>query len=342
MIERQLVLHYNFPKPYPQDKDYPMSSDVDGVGWDEENNGGDVDKNLFYTYFNEQQSGRGLLKEKDKFYDDNSKFDVAANKQRRKVCLLDRDVAHTIDCDNVLQGEVGEEVTILSKLFCGQDYDYHAMYYLQSNDSFPNWDKLIEDGHALPTKEIVIFDRYLFLTKKNDDVIMLVDDINESNFFPLIRVLTNSCINNVKIIIITIAYEAVLKSLEVYREKLIKYIETVYEGKLNVQPQFILIPYKKEFVKGSEKCMLAQKIQAPHDRIIITDYRMFRSGDSFHYFTPKGERMTQGDSLDVDSMGKMDIQLYAEGVRRKLNKVCSGLRKFVEQYPDPPRILGEL
>ena len=51
--------------------------------------------------------------------------------------------------------------------------------------------------------------------------------------------------------------------------------------------------------------------ECPHDRLIITNYRMFRSGDSFNYYDSKGNLKTKGDALDVDSMAKASSYRYA-------------------------------
>ena len=50
----------------------------------------------------------------------------------------------------------------------------------------------------------------------------------------------------------------------------------------------------------------------PHDRFILTNYRLFFSGPSFgDYFNSKKELSTNGQNLTVDSLANMGIYQYA-------------------------------
>lgn len=52
----------------------------------------------------------------------------------------------------------------------------------------------------------------------------------------------------------------------------------------------------------------------PHDCFAITNYRLLRSGDSFLYFDTSGKRITNGGTLDVDSLAKHETYTYVESL----------------------------
>jgi hypothetical protein len=63
-------------------------------------------------------------------------------------------------------------------------------------------------------------------------------------------------------------------------------------------------------------------VSIPHDRTILTNYRLFRSGDSFCYFDSNGNTITNGKSLDVDSIAKQDTQLFVDSFVKDIQQVC--------------------
>ena len=112
LMSRQLHLVYNFPKPYSKDEDYPTSSDVDDAGWGEETSNVNT---MLDEYFNPSQQNIGWKELEDTFCGTIEEFDNKCDKSIFKVCLIDDSQNHKIKKDNVLIGEVGEEIEILKK-----------------------------------------------------------------------------------------------------------------------------------------------------------------------------------------------------------------------------------
>lgn len=322
LMNRQLRIHYNFPNPLLSSDGGLGTSDLEGAGWDDDA----PTPTLFDQYFNSTMEGQGMLKEKDVFYSSLAEFDENCNRSEYKICVLDSAIDHRIDTENVLVGGVGDELSVMKKLLCGSDYDLHKLYDLRRD--FKGWEVLKEDGHALPTKKIVIFDRYLFANSWNAETKQKVDDFDDAtnfvNFFPLVGTLTNGCLGKVDIEVFTLAKDSQLDQLSTYQKLLQRYLGQ--NPNLNVSSTFILIP-NNEGKKDEEK---TTHISAPHDRVIITQYRMFRSGDSWHYFSTEKKLITKGKALDVDSLAKAESLEYAKSVLKHLKNV----RKQVERLKD--------
>ena len=65
------------------------------------------------------------------------------------------------------------------------------------------------------------------------------------------------------------------------------------------------------------------KNERPHDRFILTNYRLFRSGDSFNnYFDENGNLNTKGLTLDVDSLANQNVISIVEEIRSWLQGIC--------------------
>ena len=201
-----------------------------------------------------------------------------------------------IDCQKlknrgcVLIGDKGEEIEILSRLFCGIDYEYHHLYDLQKN--FHSWEQLAIDNQMLPTTDIVISDRYLF---KNGY------ELVEYNLTRMLSVLANNVKNKINVVIYT--YNKDLVGFGV--DKATKIVKKSLESVTGMKPQIT-------FITSNDSSLI------PHDRFAITNYRLLRSGDSFIYFNTKGERITNGGSLDVDSLANHETYTYVEFLLEKL------------------------
>lgn len=199
----------------------------------------------------------------------------------------------------VLIGDEGEEIEILSRLFCGFDYDYHHLYDLQKN--FNSWEQLTRDNQMLPTTDIVISDRYLF---KNQY------ELVEYNLRRMLSALAYSVKNKVNIVI----YTSNQGLIEFGIEKASKIIKKSLVTATGMSPQIT-------FVTSNDNSLI------PHDRFAITNYRLLRSGDSFIYFNTRGERITNGGSLDVDSLANHETYTYVESLIEKLQDTYSKVKQ---------------
>lgn len=207
-------------------------------------------------------------------------YNQATAEQICSIYLISEPVNTIKQSHTVLIGGIGEEIVTLKRLFCGTDYDYHICYDIKNQNSFGHWQRLEDDGHILPCTDIIITDRYLFEN---------TDDIIKANLNVILRLFGGKDGAKINLVIIT-------------------------RGKPDASWQS-----RKQELKHELKCNKYSSVNVtfvlsqdcPHDRLIITNYRMFRSGDSFIYYDSSGKLITKGDSLDVDSMAKTSSYKYA-------------------------------
>lgn len=212
-------------------------------------------------------------------------------RQLSSVYLIDDVDSHKLmNRGTVLLGEVGEEIPVLVRLFCGKDYEYHHLYDLQKN--FNSWEQLSFDHQMLPCTDILINDRYLFT---NDQ--MLVD----YNLSSMLKVLVENVKNKINVVFFT--GDKALKNFG--NEVAKKIVRNSIEKETGVKPNVT-------FITSNDRSLI------PHDRFIITNYRLIRSGDSFLYFDTKGRKITNGGSLDIDSLANYETYIFVESLLEKL------------------------
>ena len=71
--------------------------------------------------------------------------------------------------------------------------------------------------------------------------------------------------------------------------------------------------------------------------MIITNYRMFRSGDSFCYYNSKGDIVTNGFHLDIDSLVDIDNFKYMKSVIKYTQDIYNDIKKL----GNPDLIFGD-
>lgn len=256
--------------------------------------------------------GRGKSEERDAFLAD--KFPIrpiksnSYNEWTRRHFLSaylidDLDISKLKNRGCVLLGDVGEELEILTKLFCGNDYEYHHLYDLRKN--FLSWEQLSNDNQTLPCTDIIINDRYLFENQ---------EEIVQYNLGRMLAALANNVKNRIDVVLFTI-YESLYNFGVEKANKIIKHtLEKITGMKPNITFVCSYRP-KKDKVSNDRSFV---KIPIPHDRFVITNYRLLRSGDSFLYFNTKGERITKGGSLDVDSLANHETYVFVETLLEEL------------------------
>lgn len=252
--------------------------------------------------------GRGRSEETDtyrsmKFPERPIKSNTCNNWDRRKLTsvylISDIDSQKLKDRGCILIGDEGEEIEILSRLFCGIDYDYHHLYDLQKN--FHSWNQLTDDNQMLPTADIVISDRYLF---KNEYELVAY------NLSGLLSALAYNVKNKINVVVYTLNEGVIDFGIE----KATKIIQKTLEATTGMKP-------KITFVTSNDKSLI------PHDRFVITNYRLLRSGDSFIYFNTNGERITNGGALDVDSLANHEKYIYVGSLIEKLQATYDKVKK---------------
>ncbi len=255
--------------------------------------------------------GRGRSEESDKFLPSTAMFPerpIKANSYSKwnwhelsSVYLIDDiDSRKLKNKGCVLLGETGEELSILMKLFCGMDYDFHHLYDLQKN--FNSWEQLTADNQALPCTDIIINDRYLFTN---------TFDLVECNLRPLLTVLAGNVNNRINVVIFTKNKSL----LEFGIDMATSIIKNTLDNKTGMKPNIT-------FVTSNDN----DKI--PHDRFIITNYRLIRSGDSFLYFDTKGKKITNGGALDIDSMANHETYTFVQSLLEKLQASYNDIKRL--------------
>ena len=96
---------------------------------------------------------------------------------------------------------------------------------------------------------------------------------------------------------------------EVLRNSIKKRIDNIFSKKASVKITFVLF--------GNDR---------PHDRFILTNYRVFRSGDSFNYYDENDNIISQGLTLDVDSLADEETYSWVSDVQKKYQDLCDNAK----------------
>lgn len=254
--------------------------------------------------------GRGASEETDTFNNDlfplrpikSNSYIEWDRKELSAVYLIDD--LNTIKLKNkgcVLLGDIGEELRVLLKLFCGRDYDYHHLYDLQKN--FNSWEQLVDENQMLPCTDIIINDRYLF----NDDFMLV-----EYNLYRMLKAIVNNVKNKVNVVVYT--QNDSIRNFGI--DKATSIIKSAIEKTTSMKPNITYV------TSG------AKPTKIPHDRFVITNYRLIRSGDSFIYFNTKGEKITKGGSLDIDSLAKYETYVFVNSLIESLQSIYNDLYRL--------------
>ena len=254
--------------------------------------------------------GRGASEETDTFNNDlfplrpikSNSYIEWDRKELSAVYLIDD--LNTIKLKNkgcVLLGDIGEDLRVLLKLFCGRDYDYHHLYDLQKN--FNSWEQLVDENQMLPCTDIIINDRYLF----NDDFMLV-----EYNLYRMLKAIVNNVKNKVNVVVYT--QNDSIRNFGI--DKATSIIKSAIEKTTSMKPNITYV------TSG------AKPTKIPHDRFVITNYRLIRSGDSFIYFNTKGEKITKGGSLDIDSLAKYETYVFVNSLLESLQSIYNDLYRL--------------
>lgn len=255
--------------------------------------------------------GRGDLEDTDMFRADkfpirpiksNSYNDWSRRSLLSAYLIDDFDVSKLKNRGCVLLGDVGEELDILSKLFCGRDYEYHHLYDLRKN--FLSWEQLTKDDQILPCTDIIISDRYLFNNQQ---------EVVQYNLSKMLTALANNVKNRIDVVVYTL-YNKDGKGIIGFGEKnASKIIKDTLSAVTGIKPNVTFV-----CSNVSDNIL--------HDRFVITNYRLLRSGDSFIYFNTKGERISNGTSLDVDSLANHETYTFVESLLEYLQHTYNDIK----------------
>lgn len=300
MLKRQLHINYNFAKTKELIEDEDLRSyfmmSMQGNGESEAD-----------TYVTEMFPTRPVKANTANEFD---------KKQRSAVYLIDDEKAKlVIDKGALLIGESGKEMATLNRLFCGRDYEFHKLYNIQNRNSFTGWEQLKQDQLNLPLSDIILMDRYL-----GTDV-----DLAPYNIFKLLDVLVDGVHDKVNVVL--------LCSKEYYN----KNDRRAYSPDWDKFRRDIKDRLKRKTGFGCNVTLVFYtQDNNPHDRTILTNYMLFRSGDSFCYYNSKGEMISKGNSLDVDSLAKKSNFDYAMSFIEMVQNLCDKIHGL-----NPDNIFGD-
>lgn len=297
MVKRQLCLRCSFPNP--------LASQPNNI---EEKK----DKMILEAFFSQKCSGQGDVP-KTKFEEDvfpqrplksNCYNSFRGDKRSSGFFVCDDKVAAVKNKGGIMISQKGDEIDSLRRLFCGKDYDYHQLYNIQEN--FQSWSRIYDDGHALPITDIIILDRYLGNNENEMDY----------NLYEIIRCLVSNCKDEVNVVIVT-KRDPDKKDYVIDWDGIRRRIKSILKKVTGVTGNVTICFTSK-----------SKEIKNLHDRTIFTNYRLFRSGDSFSYFDSKGGLITNGMSLDVDSLAKYDNYKYAMTFIGYVQEICDYARTY--------------
>lgn len=266
LIKRSINVHFNFAKDDVA-KDEILEAWFKSIIMDDI---GDTDK-----HFINSKSSFSIFPSRDLKADCYTDF---SKEQLSSIYLLDdNNCVKVKEKGCLLIGEVGEEITVLSKMFIDKTscQCQNSIAVREMN----SWDDIKD--FMLPCTDIIFSDPYIL-----QDTSLL-----NYNLYKLLDLLcSNAREISVNIVVITKKEwkDKAKDNLRYYdniKMKIKKNIEVVTGTIPNVT--FVFPP--KEFRE--------------HDRIIFTNYKKLTSGDTFSYFKNNGNRRTRGRELIISGFG---------------------------------------
>ena len=224
------------------------------------------------------------------------------------VYLIAEDVTKVCNMHSVLAGGVGDELSVLGKLMCDDDYQFHKLYNIREREVFSGWDQLDSDGHILPTADILIIDRYLFGGRNDIQEIVL-----EHNLYKFLEIFGSKRGSRVNVVFLTSGVRN--KPLWAARKSRIEKCLKKHNKHAVVNVTFIFYPLG-----------IHEDVIREHDRLIVTNYRLFRSGDSFVYYNSNGDLISNGQFLDVDSTADSDKSRQIESILTYVQQTYNAIR----------------
>ena len=195
------------------------------------------------------------------------------------VYLLDDEKVITVkNMGSIIVDGPGGELSALSQLIINDDNLYTKMFNPRELES---WDIL--DAYISPATDIIIVDRFLALD----------ESLYESNLYALVEKLAIKSKCKLNYIIFSddkdrASRVAIAPDWDNIRSKIKRKVKNITGYDPNVT---FILKYKVE-----------------HDRTVFTNYKLFHSGDTCNYFNSKGELITKGRYLNIDSIASKDCR----------------------------------
>lgn len=195
----------------------------------------------------------------------------------------------------IMYSSVGNEVDTLSSLFKDEDYGFDREMQISTLRS---WDEAL-NGQIVPTTDIIIHDRY----------ILSDETLYDTNLYSLIGKLCQKVHNtSVNITIFS------LHSFQHFTPKwgtIRSMIKSLVKGITGQEPKVTFV---------------IQHRMIEHDRIIFTNYQYIVSGDSFNYFDSRGNVISGGEFLRIQSMARKEYYNNAMAFIDRMQGIINKLK----------------
>lgn len=203
-------------------------------------------------------------------------FNQVSLEELFSVYILSNDKSiNLVKTDKILCSVEGEELKTIKKLYISPylecSYVYEIKKYLDSD-----WNIIKEN--RLPTTDIIITDGYLFGRGEL---------FYEKNVLRILEILIGDNITAKKNIVL-FTYK------EVYDHISKKYYQTNANRIINLIKNLV----KFEDYKPNVTVVLMPP-KTKHERMIVTNYKTFISGDSFNYYDPEGKLITKDENFTI-------------------------------------------
>lgn len=224
-----------------------------------------------------------------------SKLYKQLNKEQlSSVYLLDDDdIDKIINLGVLLIAKHGDEIKVLSNLFF-KDLQYTRNIFREVN----SWEDI--NNYSSPCSDIIIYDKYLFSDK----------NIYDANIYSIIRNLckkADKAIINIVIFTLSSAFRETPGAKSNYKDIFYR-INNIINDCVGIKPRITI-------VTGCSDTL------GEHDRTILTNYKMFSSGDTFNYFNSSGAKITKGRFLHVYSLADGDNRKDAADFIKKMQDI---------------------
>jgi hypothetical protein len=244
-------------------------------------------------------------------------FCVSNIEKNNDIYLLESLSQKIQNANKVLCGVVGEEYSVLTKLFPDVEEMQLHEQRLIGNNKFQNWDDISD--FVRPFTSMVIVDRYMFKGPEIGGNLGLFDynlKILLGKFYENQKSKTNlTFIYQIDPFPKIVKYKDEGPDLESLKRKVKNAVKSLNKNCPSPNINLIAVP------KG--------KISDDHDRNIIIDYLRIKSGDTLVYFNSKGIKETNSNEFDVYSLARRQYRETTSSLLTKLKQIVNDtLHKF--------------
>lgn len=223
------------------------------------------------------------------------------------------DVCSLVNKGTIIISKIGSELNALSNLLI------HSNQYTKNIfDEISKWEDI--KNFISPTSDILIYDRYLLASP----------ELYESNLYTLVKCLADSVKNEkVNIVIVTL------------KDNFDNFSKRNFEPDWDGIYSNLRTKVNKKF-RPNITFVVASKDRIKHDRYIITNYKMFSSGDSYNYFNSQGTKITSGSWFHIYSLADNANMANADRLIKDVQELINVLKRINDSNIKKDRICNFL